>query len=112
MRALFSQERMILGAAIMLLALSACSGMARASDIFVDQANRKADDKNAGTLKAPLKTIQAAMDKAKAGDAVRSAAASITRPSQSSAAVPISSRLLGILGRSRPGLHYAGSLQG
>jgi pectin methylesterase-like acyl-CoA thioesterase len=43
----------------------------RAGDLFVDQVNPTADDKNAGTLEAPLKTIQAAVDKAKAGDTVR-----------------------------------------
>ena len=71
MRKVLTQRRATLCAATMLLALSACLGVARAGDIFVDQANPQADDKNAGTLKAPLKTIQAGLDKAKAGDAVR-----------------------------------------
>ena len=69
MRTYFHQERLA-GMAIMFLALIACSGISRAGDIFVDQANPKSDDKNAGTLAAPLKTIQAAVDKAKAGDSV------------------------------------------
>ena len=57
-------------AATMFLALWACCGVSRAGGLFVDQANPKADDKNAGILDAPFKTIQAAMDKAKPGDTV------------------------------------------
>ena len=55
MKVFLSQKRVIFGTAIMLLALLACPGIARAGDIFVDQANPKADDKNPGTLAAPLK---------------------------------------------------------
>jgi hypothetical protein len=42
-----------------------------ARDIFVDGNHAKADDKNPGTLAAPLKTIQAALDKAQPGDSVQ-----------------------------------------
>ena len=64
------KERVISGKAIMLLALLACPGISRAGDIFVDQTNPKANDKNTGTMAAPLKTIQAALDKAQPGDSV------------------------------------------
>ena len=50
---------------ILVLAGVACSG-----ELIVDQKNARADDKNAGTLEAPLKTIQAAVDKAQAGDTI------------------------------------------
>jgi hypothetical protein len=56
--------------AIMLLALWVCSGISRAGDLFVDGKNPKADDTNPGTLEAPFKTIQAAVNKAVSGDAV------------------------------------------
>jgi parallel beta-helix repeat protein len=54
----------------MFVSLLACCGVLRAGGLFVDQANPKADDKNTGAIDAPFKTIQAAMDKAKAGDTV------------------------------------------
>ena len=61
------------------MGLFAWYGIARAGNLFVDQANPKADDKNAGTLEAPFKTIQAAVDKAKPGDTVEVPKASIAR---------------------------------
>ena len=53
------------------LCLALAAGQAAARDFFVDQKHPDASDKNPGTLAAPFKTIQAAMDKAQAGDAVR-----------------------------------------
>ena len=70
MRTIFCQERLMSVTAIVFLALLACPGISRAGDIIVDQANPNADDRNAGTMKAPMKTIQAALDKAQAGDSV------------------------------------------
>jgi hypothetical protein len=56
------------GAAV-LAVLAASSTFA--AQIFVAGSDPNADDKNAGTLAAPFRTIQAAMDKAQAGDTVR-----------------------------------------
>jgi parallel beta-helix repeat protein len=56
------------------VAILLCLGLlvvsAHAGDYFVDAKHPKADDKNPGTLEAPFKTIQAALDKAQAGDSV------------------------------------------
>jgi hypothetical protein len=56
------------------VAISVCLGMlvvwAQAGDYIVDPKSPKSDDKNAGTLEAPFKTIQAALDKAQPGDRV------------------------------------------
>ena len=49
----------------------ALTGIAWSGELIVEQKNARADDKNPGTLAAPFKTIQAAVDKAKAGDTVR-----------------------------------------
>jgi hypothetical protein len=57
--------------ASLLIVLLACHRVSGAGDLFVDQANPQADDKNPGTLAAPFKTIQAAMDKAQPGDTVQ-----------------------------------------
>ena len=46
------------------------AGIAWSAELIVDQKHPRADDKNPGTLEAPFKTIQAAMDKAQAGDSV------------------------------------------
>ena len=56
---------------ICVLCLALAAGQAAARDYFVDQKHPDASDKNAGTLAAPFKTIQAALDKAQAGDTVR-----------------------------------------
>ena len=56
------------GAAVLVVLAASC---AIAAPIFVDGSDPHADDKNPGTLAAPFKTIQAAMDKAQAGDTVR-----------------------------------------
>jgi hypothetical protein len=50
--------------------LGVSSGIARAADLYVAQKEPAADDKNAGTLEAPFKTIQAAVDKVQAGDTI------------------------------------------
>ena len=50
------QVRVIPVAASLLFALLTCCGVSRAGNLFVDQANPKADDKNAGTMEAPFKT--------------------------------------------------------
>jgi hypothetical protein len=55
------------GAAV-LAVLAASSAVA--AQIFVAGSDPKADDKNPGTLAAPLRTIQAAVDKAQPGDTV------------------------------------------
>ena len=47
------------------------AGVAWSGELIVDQKNARADDKNPGTLEAPFKTIQAALDKAQAGDTVQ-----------------------------------------
>ena len=47
------------------------AGVALSGELIVDQKNAQADDKNPGTLAAPFKTIQAAMDKAQPGDTVQ-----------------------------------------
>jgi parallel beta-helix repeat protein len=47
------------------------AGVAWSGELIVDQKNPRADDKNAGTLAAPFKTIQAALDKAQPGDTVQ-----------------------------------------
>ncbi len=70
MKTFLHEGRVMSVRAIMVLGLLACCGVARAGNLFVDQANPKADDKNAGTLEAPFKTIQAAVDKAKPGDTI------------------------------------------
>ena len=46
------------------------AGSAVGRDYFIDAKNPQANDKNPGTLEAPLKTIQAGLDKAEAGDSV------------------------------------------
>ena len=61
--------RAIRAGAAMLAMLAASSAFA--AQIFVAGGDPKADDKNPGTLAAPFKTIQAAMDKAQAGDTVQ-----------------------------------------
>ncbi len=43
----------------------------RATDIYVSQSDPAAKDDNPGTLASPLKTIQAGLDKAQAGDTVQ-----------------------------------------
>ena len=57
------------------VAASVCLGLlvvsANARDYFVDQKNPKADDKSPGTLEAPFKTIQAAVDTAQPNDTVQ-----------------------------------------
>ncbi len=56
-----------------LTAVVACGVLTTTSaarDYFVDQANPKADDKAAGTIDSPLKTVQAALDRTQAGDNV------------------------------------------
>ena len=62
---------------ILLRGMTACglilalAGVAQSADLIVDQKNVRADDKNPGTLEAPFKTIQAALDLAKPGDTVQ-----------------------------------------
>jgi hypothetical protein len=56
------------GAVVLAVLAAPC---AFAAQIFVAGSDHKANDKNPGTLAAPFKTIQAAMDKAQAGDAVQ-----------------------------------------
>jgi hypothetical protein len=51
---------------LLLLLTSLASG----AELFVAENDPSADDKNPGTLAAPFKTIQAAMDKAQPGDSV------------------------------------------
>jgi hypothetical protein len=63
----FSFRAIRAGAAV--LAVLAASS-AFAVQIFVAGSDPNADDKNAGTLAAPFKTIQAAVDKAQPGDVV------------------------------------------
>ena len=53
------------------LCLALAAGQAAARDYFVDQKHPAASDKNPGTLAAPFKTIQAALDKAQADDTVQ-----------------------------------------
>ena len=53
------------------LCLALAAGQAAARDYIVDQKHPAASDKNPGTLAAPLKTIQAALDKAQPGDSVQ-----------------------------------------
>jgi parallel beta-helix repeat protein len=60
-----SQKLWTMTVVVLLLA-----GAARSGDLIVDQKCPQADDKNPGTLAAPFKTIQAAMDKAQPGDTV------------------------------------------
>ena len=55
---------------VALLLILSLSGAAWSAELFVDQKNPKADDKNAGSEAAPFKTIQAAMDKVAAGDTI------------------------------------------
>ena len=54
----------------LLVILTFCAPAAFAAEIFVDQKNASAADKNTGTEQSPLKTIQAAVDKAQAGDTI------------------------------------------
>ncbi len=54
----------------MLFVVLVLAGVAWSGELIVDQKNDKADDKNPGTPAAPFKTIQAALDKAQAGDSV------------------------------------------
>jgi hypothetical protein len=49
----------------------ALTGIAWSAELVVDQQNPAADDKNAGSLASPFKTIQAAVDRAQPGDAVQ-----------------------------------------
>ena len=46
------------------------TGLAWSAELIVDKKNPAADDKNAGALESPLRTIQAAVDKAQPGDSV------------------------------------------
>ena len=46
------------------------TGSVFARDIFVDFKNAKADDKSAGSIEQPMKTIQAAVNSAKPGDII------------------------------------------
>ena len=46
------------------------SGVVWSGELIVDQKNPRANDKNPGTLAAPLKTIQAAVDKVHQGDTI------------------------------------------
>ena len=48
----------------------ALTGVARPGELFVDQKNPRADDKNPGTQASPFKTIQAAVEKVHAGDTI------------------------------------------
>jgi len=54
-----------------LLVASACCMTASAADLVVDQKHPQANDQNPGTLEAPFKTIQTALDKAQPGDTVQ-----------------------------------------
>ncbi len=56
--------------AVALLLTFVFAGAAWPAELFVDRNSPKADDKNAGTIDAPFKTIQAALDKAQPGDSV------------------------------------------
>ena len=57
-------------AAAPMLAVLGLAGPAMAKDLIVDGNNPAATNSNPGTLEAPFKTIQAAMDRAEAGDSV------------------------------------------
>ena len=56
---------------VLAFAIASLTGVAWSGELVVDQKNPRADDKNPGTPAAPLKTIQAALDKARPGDAVQ-----------------------------------------
>lgn len=55
---------------VMTFVILVLAGVARSGELIVDQKLPTANDKNPGTLAAPFKTVQAAMDKAQAGDSV------------------------------------------
>ena len=64
-------DRFNLAAMLILVLTVAMIAPAFGKDLIVDGKNAAAKDDNPGTLEAPFKTIQAALDKAQAGDSVQ-----------------------------------------
>ena len=55
---------------VIMLAIASMAGVAWSADLYVDNKDPAANDKNPGTEAKPYKTIQAALDKARPGDSV------------------------------------------